>query len=109
MSAGAICWFEYGGSDSTYCGELSPLPGLGLIKGSCTPHYDGESNRRPNFHSLIKNGQLPSGIGIDDGAAVLFEGQRIVEVVASKSQATAYKVELKDGETIEKSYAQQDI
>lgn len=79
ISAGAICWFEYGGSDSTYCSELSPLPGLGLIKGSCTPHYDGESNRRPNFHSLMKSGQLPSGIGIDDGVGVLFE--RILEYI----------------------------
>ena len=105
MSAGAICWFEYGGSDSTYCGELSPLPGLGLIKGSCTPHYDGELNRRPNFHSLIKNGRLPGGIGIDDGAAVLFEGQQIVEVVASRVKAQAYKVELKDGKIIEEPIA----
>lgn len=103
MSAGAICWFEYGGSDSTYYGELSPLPDLGLIKGSCTSHYDGESNRRPNLHSLIKSGQLPSGIGIDDGAGVLFEGQQIAEVVASKPFATAYKVELKQGKIIEKS------
>lgn len=103
MSAGAICWFEYGGSDSTYCGELSPLPGLGWIEGSCTPHYDGELNRRPNLHSLIKSGQIPSGIGIDDGVGVLFEEQQIAEVVASRTQATAYKVELENGEIIEKS------
>jgi len=105
ISAGAICWFEYGGSDSTYCSELSPLPGLGLIKGSCTPHYDGESNRRPNFHSLMKSGQLPSGIGIDDGVGVLFEKQQIAEVVASRTQATAYRVELKKKEVIEKPIA----
>ena len=103
MSAGAICWFEYGGSDSTYCGELSPLPGLGWIEGSCTPHYDGESNRRPNLHSLIQSGQIPSGIGIDDGVGVLFEEQQIADVVASRTQATAYKVELENGEIIEKS------
>lgn len=105
MSAGAICWFDYGGSDSTYSGKLSPLPGLGLISGSCTAHYDGESNRRPNFHSLIKSNQLPAGIGIDDGAAVLFKGQQIVEVVASRPEAKAYKVELKNGEIIEKPIA----
>ena len=105
MSAGAICWFDYGGSDSSSDNEMSPLPGLGLIHSSCTPHYDGESNRRPDFHSLIKNRQLPSGIGIDDGAAVLFEGQQIAEVVASRPMAKAYKVELKDGEIIERSLA----
>ena len=105
MSAGAICWFEQVGSDSTYCGEISPLPGMGLINGSCTPHYDGEPNRRPNFHSLIKSGQLPSGIGIDDGVAVLFKGQEIVEVVASRVKARAYQVKLENGQIIEKPIA----
>lgn len=103
MSAGAICWFEYGGSDSTQPEKLSPLKGLGLIRGSCTPHYDGESNRRPDFHQLIKNGELPSGIGIDDGAAVLFEGQQVIEVVSSRPSAKAYQVKLEeDGQIIEK-------
>ena len=105
MSAGAICWFKYGGSDSTYSGKLSPLKGLGLIHGSCTSHYDGEINRRADFHQLIKNGELPSGIGIDDGAAVLFEGQQIVEVVASRATAKAYQVKLENGQIVEKSIA----
>jgi dipeptidase E len=102
MSAGAICWFECGGSDSTWAGKLSPLPGLGLIQGSCTTHYNGESNRRSDFHQLIKNAELPSGIGIDDGAAVLYEGQQMVEVVSSRPDATAYQVKLeKDGQIAE--------
>jgi peptidase E len=67
MSAGAICWFEFGASDSSGLDKLSPLPGLGLINGSCTPHYDGKLNRRPDFHQLVKKGEMPPGIGIDDG------------------------------------------
>ena len=105
MSAGSICWFEYGGSNSTYSSKLDPLPGLGLIDGSCTVHYDGESNRRPDFHFLIKSGQLPPGIGIDDGAAVLFEGKQIIEVVASRAEATAYEVKLENKQIIENSIA----
>lgn len=102
MSAGSICWFEYGGSDSTFVDQLSPLQGLGLIRGSCTPHFDGDSNRRPDFHQLVKNGELPPGIGIDDGAAVLFEGQQVVEVVSSRPAAKAYQVKLeKDGQISE--------
>ena len=55
--------------------KISPLPGLGLINGSCTPHDDdGEANRRSDFQRLIENGELPAGIGIDDGAAILFAG-----------------------------------
>jgi dipeptidase E len=101
MSAGSICWFEYGASDSTYCSKSTSLPGLGFINGSCAVHYDGESNRRPDFHSLIKSGQLPPGIGIDDGAAVLFEGKQIIEVVASRAEATAYQVKLENEQIIE--------
>jgi dipeptidase E len=101
MSAGAICWFEFGASDSNDLDKLSPLPGLGLINGSCTPHYDGELNRRPDFHQLVKKGEMPPGIGIDDGVAVLFEGQQIVEVVASTAGAKAYLVKLENGITVE--------
>lgn len=97
MSAGSICWFEYGGSDSIYAGKLSPLPGLGFVRGSCTPHYDGEFNRRPDFHQLVKNSELPPGIGIDDGAAVLFKGQQVLEVVSSRPAAKAYQVKLEGG------------
>jgi dipeptidase E len=102
MSAGAICWFEYGGSDSNGSDKMSPLKGLGLIHGSCTPHYDGESNRRPDLHWLVKNGELPLGVGIDDGAAVLFEEQQVVEVVASRPAAKAYQIKREeDGQVIE--------
>ena len=102
MSAGAICWFEYGGSDSTGSDKMSPLKCLGLIKGSCTPHYDGESNRRPDLHWLVKNNKLPLGIAIDDGAAVLFEGQQIIEVVASRPTAKAYQIKrASNGQVIE--------
>jgi dipeptidase E len=103
MSAGAICWFESGGSDSssTLIDTLSPLLGLGFIHGSCTPHYDGEPHRRPEAQRLIASGELPPGIGIDDGSAVLFEGQKIVEVVASRAGANAYRVKLESGQIIE--------
>ena len=101
MSAGAICWFEYGGSDSTWIGKLSPLKGLGLIHGSCTPHYDGEVNRRSDVYQLIKSGELPAGFGIDDGAAVFFEGQHVIEVVASRPEAKAYRVKLDNKQIIE--------
>jgi dipeptidase E len=102
MSAGAICWFEYGGTDSIGGDRMTPLKGLGLIQGSCTPHYDGESNRRPDLHQLAKNNELPLGIGIDDGAAVLFEGQQVIEVVASRPAAKAYQIKREeDGRIIE--------
>lgn len=100
MSAGAICWFEYGGSDSIDDNRLSSIEGLGLIKGSCTPHYDGESNRRPDLHRLLENEEIISGVGIDDGAAILFQGQQITEVVSSRPKAKAYRVKLAEDEQV---------
>jgi dipeptidase E len=101
MSAGALCWFDYGGSDSVFRNRLGVLPGLGFLPGSCVPHYDGELNRRGDFHQLLINGEIPEGIGIDDGAAVLFEGQRIYEVVTSRKTTTAYQVRLEKEQVIE--------
>jgi dipeptidase E len=103
MSAGALCWFDYGGSDSVLENQLGTLPGLGFLTGSCVPHYDGEKYRRADFHQLLKNGKIPDGIGIDDGAAVLFEGQQLVEVVASRKTATVYQVRLEQEQVLETS------
>jgi peptidase E len=46
ISAGAICWFESGLTDSMQ-GDLMPLPCLGFLSGSCCPHYSGEPQRKP--------------------------------------------------------------
>ncbi|MFK8182728.1 MAG: Type 1 glutamine amidotransferase-like domain-containing protein [Phormidesmis sp.] len=100
VSAGALCWFDTGGSDSTYVGALSPLPGIGLLPGSCTPHYSNQPNRRPDVHQLMKNGELPQGIGIDDGVAVRFNGTEIAEAVRSRPEAKAYFLSLTENNSI---------
>jgi len=93
VSAGAICWFEFGATDSVFGpGRSTPMPCLGFLPGSCSPHFDGEPHRRGDFRRLIGSGKLPRGIGIDDGAAVLFHDRTIAEVVSSKTGATAYQV-----------------
>lgn len=48
ISAGAICWFTEGLTDSA-AQELSPLQCLGFLAGSCCPHFDGEIERRPSY------------------------------------------------------------
>jgi dipeptidase E len=93
MSAGAICWFKYGATDSVLGpGRSSALSCLGFLPGSCSPHFDGEPRRRGDFRRLISSGKLPSGIGIDDGVAVLYQDRTIAEVVSSRTGATAYRV-----------------
>jgi dipeptidase E len=93
MSAGAICWFEFGATDSVLgTGRSTALSCLGFLPGSCSPHFDGEAHRRKDFRRLILNGELPAGIGIDDRVAVLYENRKIKEIVSAKFGPTAYRV-----------------
>ena len=97
ISAGMLCWFEAGLTDSF--GGLEPLhDGLGLLPGSACPHYDGEAERRPRLHELVRTG-FPGGYAADDGAALHFTGDALTEVVGSRRGAAAYRVAL-DGDRV---------
>ncbi len=98
VSAGMLCWFRGGVTDSF--GGLEALgDGLGLLEGTACPHYDGEKERRATYHRLIAAG-FPGGYAADDGAALHFRGTELVEVVSSRPHATAYRVEWIDGQVI---------
>lgn len=100
-SAGGLCWFE-GGTTDSFGPRLAPLTGgLGLIPGSHCPHYDGELERRPTYHAMVGRGELPGGIAIDDFAAAVFDGPDLVEVVAARAGPAAYRVERTSGGVIE--------
>ncbi len=92
ISAGCICWFEQGSTDSIP-GALTLLPCLGYLKGACSPHYDGEVNRRPTYHTLIGSGEMIAGVAYDDGAAGHYIDGELVRVVSSRPNAKGYKVE----------------
>lgn len=95
-SAGCICWYEAGITDSFTPG-LGPLhDGLGILKGSACPHYDSEERRRPVYAREIAAGLLP-GIALDDGVAALYEDERLVEVVSGRPGGRAFRVDA-DGE-----------
>ena len=91
ISAGAICWFEEGLTDSIP-GTLSVLHCLGFLKGSNCPHYNGETKRRPIYQRLIARGKMLDGVAADDGVALHYVGQRLVRVVSSRPDASAYSV-----------------
>ena len=102
LSAGAICWFNSGVTDSLGP-ELGPLTGaLGLLPGSFCPHYDGEPGRRPAFHRFVADGGLAGGWAADDGAAIHFVGTEVREIVASRPGAAAYRVDRRRGRAAER-------
>ena len=93
LSAGSLCWFEAGTTDS-YGPDLAILErGLGFLAGSHCPHYDGEPGRRPLYQRLIGEGRLSAGYAADDSAALVFRGTTLVECVSSVPAAACYRVE----------------
>lgn len=97
LSAGSLCWFASGVTDS-FGESLAPLhDGLGLLPGSHCPHYDGEALRRPRYQALIRAGELPPGLAADDGVALRFTGADLSEVVSSRPEARGWRVNA-DGE-----------
>jgi dipeptidase E len=94
ISAGMNCWFSESVTDSFDLGRLAPLKdGLGLLPGSCCPHYDGEEQRRPAYRQLVGAGELADGWAADDGVALVFAGEELEEAVSSRPDAGAYRVE----------------
>jgi dipeptidase E len=96
VSAGAICWFEQGVTDS-WAGELRPLDCLGFLPGSCCPHYDSEADRRPSYHRLLAGGAISAGVAIEDWTGVHYRETEVYRVVASKAGARAYSMRVVTG------------
>ena len=90
LSAGMICWFEQGITDSFGKDHLDVITGLGFLPGSACPHFDSEARRRPFYIQVINDGIIQPGLALDDGAGALFVDGRLQECVSSRPQAGAY-------------------
>jgi peptidase E len=100
-SAGSLCWFEEGTTDSRPK-NISKIECLGFLKGSHSPHYDSEPERRPMYQKLIADGELKPGWACDNNAGILFEGDEVSEVVATNNSSFAYWVDAVSGKAREK-------
>ena len=96
LSAGSICWFEKGLTDSV-TGKLLPLDCLGFLPNSNCPHFDSEPQRRPEYHKAILNGSMMKGIACDDGVAAHFVDGELECCVSSLPNAKAYYVSNNNG------------
>ncbi len=100
ISAGGNCWFEQCTTDSVP-GELRALPCLGFLPGSFSPHYDGEEQRRPTLHRLLKEGCILPGYAADNSAAMHFVDEQLSSAVCSIPTAKVYRVERNGEEVVE--------
>jgi dipeptidase E len=100
-SAGSLCWFEEGTTDSRPK-ELSIVQCLGFIKGSHSPHYDAEAPRRPLYMKLVGSGELKPGYACYNNAGIYFEDNTVKRVVASKAGAKVFYVSVVNGAVVEK-------
>jgi len=100
VSAGAVCWFENGLTDS-FGRPLKPLDdGLAFLRGSMCPHFDGERDRRPRFLAFLGAERLPSGWAADDDAALHFRGRALHAVVAARRDARGWRLERQRGKVL---------
>jgi peptidase E len=102
QSAGAICWFEQGVTDS-WADRLRSLDCLGFLSGSCCPHYDGEAERRPAYQALMQSGDVKPGYAIEDAVAVHFKDGRLERAVSKKPGARAFFVSVDGGAVKERA------
>jgi len=96
VSAGAICWFEKGHTDSFSKKELKELDCLGFLKGSLSPHFHGEKLRVPSYQKLVlENKFLAPFYAVDDGAALLFEDEKFMSTLSSRPGANGFELNKK--------------
>ena len=103
VSAGAICWFQNGITDS-WASNLKVMPCLNFIKGTCCPHYDEEPERRPAVKKLLLSNKTKDVFAVDGGAALHIKDEKIFKSVVFRNEKSSYLVSY-DGKKInEKSF-----
>ena len=103
VSAGAICWFQNGITDS-WSASLKVMQCMNIIKGSCCPHYDEEPERKPTVKKLLSSKKFKNIFAIDGGAALHIKNESIYKSIVFKKNKSAYLVSADNGKIIEKSF-----
>lgn len=99
VSAGAVCWFEYALWDGAGTG-FKPLPALGIFSGSCCPHYTSEPDRAVSFADHVREGKIPAGYAIGDGAGLFLHDGHPPAAIAARADTGVWHMQM-DGETLQ--------
>lgn len=98
VSAGSICWFR-GGTTDSFGPELRAVTnGLALLPYDNGVHYDSEPRRRPLVHRLVADGTLGETHCTDDGVGLVYRGTSLAEAVTEVPGKLAYRVTARAGD-----------
>ena len=103
VSAGAICWFQNGITDS-WASNLKMMPCLNFVKGTCCPHYDEEPERKPAIRNLLLRNKIKNVYAVDGGAALHIKDEKVFKSVIFKKNKSSYLVDIKKKSINEKSF-----
>ena len=95
-SAGSLCWFTGGYSDSRPK-QLSIVYGLAFLNFSNCPHYHSEPSRKPLYHQAILDGKLKEGYACDDMAGLLFINEKLRKSVSLNAENNNYFISVENG------------
>lgn len=101
-SAGSICWFEQGITDSI-AGPLTVLDCLGFLPGSNCPHYNSEPLRRPTYRKMVARGAIAEGYAADDGVALHFIDGKLLRVVSNHKRGRGWRLTRKGRAAVERA------
>ena len=97
VSAGAICWFENGVTDS-WADKLNVMKCLNFTKGNCCPHYDEESERKPSLSQFINEDLLRDCYAIDGGCALHIKNDELYKAISFMDDKNSFFVKKENGE-----------
>ena len=108
VSAGAICWFDQGITDS-WSEDLKVTDCLGFVRGACCPHYDEEPQRKPSLKKFLLEKVLNSCYAVEGGCALHIQDEKEYKSIVFSQNKNSFHVEIKNKKVVEKPYPTIDI
>lgn len=108
VSAGAICWFEKGITDS-WAYDLAVMDCLGFVTGVCCPHYDEEPARRPFVEKALTENLIDHCLGVEGNCALHLKDDIPFRAINFGNNKNVFIASLRDGNVSEDTFERIDL
>tara|TARA_B100000989_G_scaffold286358_1_gene254934 strand:- start:1264 stop:1962 length:699 start_codon:yes stop_codon:yes gene_type:complete len=108
VSAGAICWFEKGITDS-WAYDLAVMDCLGFVTGVCCPHYDEEPARRPFVKKALTENLIDHCLGVEGNCALHLKDDIPFRAINFGNNKNVFIASLRDGNVSEDTFERIDL